>query len=441
MYSLSQTLGEPPYPKMLLSTQLMSQGMPMMPSPFGGMGIGLPGSIVAQSAVSVTAAPPPTVLYTVDIDINHSNQKHILTRGTFTDQVSRSTGAIVHLRGAFRKIGATNPSKEACLHLHVEAKSEDEMKAAEAAIRSKMGDPPLPAFIYSDLVPLGCAVPYGLDAATDITGPDQSYFNHIQNETKATLILVGRGSLQYQDMADGLVVYIGSKDSKGVEDAGALVKNLLETVRAKCAAYVPPHAPPQMGAHSHMPSNMASYSPDTSHPTYTQNYSQHNNQIQHQHHQHQDPNAPFGMGNQMGDRPPLPAGPAPAAFGPPLPTNGAGNMSMSQPPMPNMMSMMQMMQTGMMKGMSPQAAMVMAHGGSAGMPNMMPGMPNMPLLPSMPGLGGMGGKGGLGGTGGKYNMVAPPQNLMMEHNKIMTENQVDGQGLQVPPNTSAQTSD
>ena len=37
-----------------------------------------------------------------------------------------------------------------------------------------------------------------------------------------------------------------------------------------------------------------------------------------------------------------------------------------------------------------------------------------------------------GGTGqGKYNMVAPPTNLMMEHSRLMDENQVDGQGMQM----------
>ena len=34
--------------------------------------------------------------------------------------------------------------------------------------------------------------------------------------------------------ADGLVVYIGAKELKVVQDAAALVNNLLETVRAKC---------------------------------------------------------------------------------------------------------------------------------------------------------------------------------------------------------------
>ena len=41
---------------------------------------------------------------------------------------------------------------------------QEEMKAAEAAVRSKMGDEPLPAYVYSEMVRLGCEVPYGFDA-------------------------------------------------------------------------------------------------------------------------------------------------------------------------------------------------------------------------------------------------------------------------------------
>lgn len=45
---------------------------------------------------------------------------------------------------------------------------QEEMKAAEAAVRSKMGDEPLPAYVYSEMVRLGCEVPYGLDAVRSL---------------------------------------------------------------------------------------------------------------------------------------------------------------------------------------------------------------------------------------------------------------------------------
>lgn len=109
------------------------------------------------------------------------------------------------------------------------------------------------------------------------------------------------------------------------------------------------------------------------------------------------------------------------------------------------MNMAQHMQ-GMMGALTPQQAMAMAQG-MQGMPGMSMGMgqtaPMMGAMGAMggvPAVGGMArppqpptppGAGGGGGGGGKYNMVAPPSNLMMEHKKLMNENQVDGQGMQV----------
>ena len=45
------------------------------------------------------------------------------------------------------------------------------------------------------------------------------------------------------------------------------------------------------------------------------------------------------------------------------------------------------------------------------------------------GAGAAGAAGAAGGGKGKYNMVAPPANLMKEHNQLMNENQVDGSGI------------
>jgi len=79
---------------------------------------------------------------------------------------------------------------------------------------------------------------------------------------------------------------------------------------------------------------------------------------------------------------------------------------------------------GMPMGMGQTAHMMGGMGGMGGAPAI-GGMARPPPPPTPPGAGG-----GPGG-GGKYNMVAPPSNLMMEHKKLMSENQVDGQGMQV----------
>ena len=56
-------------------------------------------------------------------------------------------------------------------------------------------------------------------AHSEISGPDQSYLSHIMKETRAKLLVVGRGAPQHQDIADGLVVYIGASELQPVQDA------------------------------------------------------------------------------------------------------------------------------------------------------------------------------------------------------------------------------
>jgi hypothetical protein len=152
-----------------------------------------------------------------------------------------------------------------------------------------MGEDPLPAYVYSEMVRLGCEVPYGFDAVSEICGPDRSFFEHIQTETTASLLLVGRGAPQHQDVVDGLAVYVGAKDLKPVQDAAALVTNLLETVRLKCQAYVPAYSEP----------------PPQQHPQYQQSYQQ-----------------------VPGTRPPLPPGPAPPGATSPFPQQMAMGQNM-----------------------------------------------------------------------------------------------------------------
>ena len=104
--------------------------------------------------------------------------------------------------------------------------------------------------------------------------------------------------------------------------------------------------------------------------------------------------------------------------------------------MQGMQGMQMGQQMQMLSGLSPQAAMTMAQGMSMGVGKM--GPPGMPFGASLPGMGmgmrvvGMAGAPGLGvGSKGKYSMVAPPANLVNEHNKLMHDNEVDGKGLEL----------
>ena len=94
-----------------------------------------------------------------------------------------------------------------------------------------------------------------------------------------------------------------------------------------------------------------------------------------------------------------------------------GMMGMQMAMFNNSQIQMNMMKNSML---APQMlAMQQAMQGSMG------GMGGMNAAMGM----GMGAAGAAGGGKGKYNMVAPPANLMKEHNQLMDENQVDGSGM------------
>ena len=213
--------------------QQLLQRMGALGASAAGLTMGMTG--LAAPVPAEVAAP---VQFVTDVDINHSSQKHILTRGAFTDEVTRRTGAAVTCRGVFRKIGADAPTKDPCLHLHVVADTEDSMNRAEEMIKSKMGEAPLPAHAYSALVHLGCHVPFGFDAVAEIEGPAKQYTTHIMTETGTQLLVVGAGAPQHSNVTDSLAVYIGSTDIDKLQSATALVANLMSAVRTKSEACV-----------------------------------------------------------------------------------------------------------------------------------------------------------------------------------------------------------
>jgi hypothetical protein len=72
----------------------MGIGMGGLAWPAGGMAV-MPMGMAAPAA---PPEPPKAVEFIKDIDLNHSSQKHILTRGTFVDQLCKNSGADVRLR-------------------------------------------------------------------------------------------------------------------------------------------------------------------------------------------------------------------------------------------------------------------------------------------------------------------------------------------------------
>lgn len=91
-------------------------------------------------------------------------------------------------------------------------------------------------------MPLGCQVPFGLDAAAEISGADESFLTHIMRATQAKIMLCGRGVREYEDAAGGLTVYIGGSELAHVRAAVDLIQDLLRAVREKCTSFVPSYS-------------------------------------------------------------------------------------------------------------------------------------------------------------------------------------------------------
>jgi hypothetical protein len=111
-----------------------------------------------------------------DVDINHSKNKHILTKGSTHNQVYYAlfglniitltalfqihslTGAVVSARGRYKALG--DCSNNDPLHLHVSADSEEKLKAAVERIHKIMGPNPLKvrACCLPEFVPVYLAV-------------------------------------------------------------------------------------------------------------------------------------------------------------------------------------------------------------------------------------------------------------------------------------------
>jgi len=82
-------------------------------------------------------------------------------------------------------------------------------------------------------------VPLGFDVVEEISGPQNSFLNHIIRETQTAVLLIGKGSGLHEDVVSTLHVYIGATTSHKVQEAMTLIENLLSSVRAKCASFIP----------------------------------------------------------------------------------------------------------------------------------------------------------------------------------------------------------
>lgn len=81
--------------------------------------------------------------FQMDVDINDSSRKGHLTKKQTQEDIMKATGVSILIRGRYKPPGDSS-TDEKPLHLHLEARTEEDMDRAESAIREIMG-PPAPA--------------------------------------------------------------------------------------------------------------------------------------------------------------------------------------------------------------------------------------------------------------------------------------------------------
>ena len=190
-----------------------------------------------QQQQRATGSLEPAAAFQLDIDINNSTRKGQLTKKQFQDEVTRETGAGIKIGGRYQPPGDTS-SEERPLHLHIDAKSQESLDAAEAMIRDIMGPappsaedafggaapplappPPPQLFIPGQPPPpprvaagapaapppsspsghtcrleVGVGPEAGYQVRGKLLGPKGSYLKHIQEQTGVRVQLSGAGS-------------------------------------------------------------------------------------------------------------------------------------------------------------------------------------------------------------------------------------------------------
>lgn len=72
---------------------------------------------VVVAPVAPAAAPAAPTLFEDVVDINHSRNRAVLTRGQTHTQIEQQSGASLHIKGNYRRFGATEPSNHPPLRI------------------------------------------------------------------------------------------------------------------------------------------------------------------------------------------------------------------------------------------------------------------------------------------------------------------------------------
>ncbi|GAB4831735.1 hypothetical protein Ancab_005747 [Ancistrocladus abbreviatus] len=225
--------------------------------------------IMQQAATVVQKLTQPKIqdelMIAREIVINDAEPaiRYKLTKRQTQEEIQKCTGAVVITRGKYRPPNS-EPDGEKPLYLHISAGVHlketaeriiavdraaamvEEMLKHGQALQNNLS---LHSSVSSGgkvSQPLSACVYLGFDAdpsqniAARICGPHDQYINHIMNETGATVILRGCGSVKqgsaHEEGLQPLHLCLSSNNPKGLEDARLLAENLMDTISRECGA-------------------------------------------------------------------------------------------------------------------------------------------------------------------------------------------------------------
>eukprot|EP00470_Lotharella_oceanica_P010466 CAMPEP_0170200006 /NCGR_PEP_ID=MMETSP0040_2-20121228/69647_1 /TAXON_ID=641309 /ORGANISM="Lotharella oceanica, Strain CCMP622" /LENGTH=486 /DNA_ID=CAMNT_0010450173 /DNA_START=9 /DNA_END=1469 /DNA_ORIENTATION=- len=253
--------------------------------------------LIAQGKLKKDDVKP--VPLTKEITINNSSNRIMLTKRTTHKMISDRSKATVTIRGQYVAPGNKPPMGTKPLYLYITASKQEELAAAEKIITTIMNAGKTPATsifesqpkvapakkpamnaitlpksigatskvaeksqkVFIKLKVIDCTA-LGYPLLEKLSGPNDSYLQHIKQNSGATVSIRGKGTQISPDQPLHFHVAAPSANDKAVSDAVSLAENLLQTIykdfSVKTGKSVgdaaqpkpPPPPPPPVGAPS-----------------------------------------------------------------------------------------------------------------------------------------------------------------------------------------------
>jgi len=205
-------------------------------------------AMLAQSGVANILA------FEKEVEINHCRPetRYYLCRGTTHDEISEKTGVTIKVKGRFKPPG--DNSAERPLHLWIGGNSKESVDIAVDRVYEIIRNDQARQSSVQQTVQFIAKVFVGMegtdanyDVIARVTGPNNSYLEHIQNASKAQVTLRGVGSGWKEggltpdglkESMEPLHLFINAKNKMGLDNAKSLCENLCSTLRTEYYQWV-----------------------------------------------------------------------------------------------------------------------------------------------------------------------------------------------------------